>query len=214
MSNSPPHLITPALRLDRLLALGRELVTIQRKLVALQEPEEGDIPWSLGCRAHARRMFRFTQMELSGEFPWLRVKTEGLSYFLYVDDVPVRVYRGDKEDPGPRHLRASLNEMLAQGRLQFYERELQEEARGWCWFMAIETDAEGASMGVWMLQANEEGEIRHSWRVPVDEPVRALAGLRGEEVPAAVELPPPEVGPRAEGETATKEPAGEREANG
>jgi hypothetical protein len=58
--------------------------------------------------------------------------------------------------------------MVAQGRLEFFEDEIDAEEEGWFWLMAIDTDIDGRALEVVVLQANAQKQTRFDWSVPMD----------------------------------------------
>ena len=59
------------------------------------------------------------------------------------DLVAFKFYRGKSDEPKSNSLRSGLREMLSVNRLDFLEEEIRQEAEGWFWLLAIDTDIDG-----------------------------------------------------------------------
>jgi hypothetical protein len=166
-----PWELTPVLEQHRLVTLARVAVATRNRAFAEADREAGDTNWGLACKAHERLMTALGR--LSAEHPWLNVVREGLYVMPLIDDVPVRLYRGAADKPGPRHLEALRLEhersrpAMPQMYLDFVVRA--NDGGPWYWLMAMETGAAGQVSRVVFVQANDAGETRHPWECPLDE---------------------------------------------
>lgn len=182
MNVSPllPWDLTPALTQARLVTLARVAVATRNRAFSEADRQAGDTNWGLSCKAHERLMFALSR--LSGEHPWLTVIRDGLYVMPFIEDVPVRLYRGDPERPTSRHLDAVRLEyersQPARPQMAFGFMDIPTESGPWYWLMAMETDAAGMVSRVVFLQANDTGETRHPWECPLE--------ARGEDAPAAL----------------------------
>jgi hypothetical protein len=194
MSSLTPWDVTPQLSRERIEILAREATIARNSVADLHEPHNGDDPWSLGCRAYSRTCFRLERLLENQQYPWLRITRRNLYFTLFVDGVPLKFYRGRAEEPNSRTLKSGLAEALRAGqtRLPFYDQEIAREEEGWFWLMAIDTDEDGRTLQVYLLQANKEGETKNIYAV-VDDHIRVVAGLSDERA-EAVELPPADIG--------------------
>jgi hypothetical protein len=111
-----PWELVPAFAEDRLVALGEVLLRIRGRAAALQEPDEGDTPWSLGCRVFARTSIQLARIAVSQELPWLVAELKQNSSFVKIGGVPIHIFRGDSTDPDVRQLqrgREKAKELLS-----------------------------------------------------------------------------------------------------
>ena len=93
-----------------------------------------------------------------------------------------------------RCLRRGLDAAIRQGRLRFFEDELDAEEDGWFWLLALEPHEDGSLMQVVATQANGRGDTRNPYCMPIDGPVAVVASATPKER-EGVDLPPPMVGP-------------------
>lgn len=190
-----PSDINAALTEERLQVLARTIAQVRAEALQGHEPEKGDNAWTFGCRAYSRTCFAFDRLELTGEYPWLRTHTDGLAFTLIVAGEPIKFFRGDSTNPTSRSVQGGLHEAIRQGRLQFGE-EGRTFGEGWFWLLAIETHPDGTVMNVVVLQANQHGETRNVYVVPLEAtPIPAAARVLTTQR-EGVDLPPPEVGPK------------------
>ena len=77
----------------------------------LHEPDEGDGPWSLGCRAYERICFAIRKA--SSIYNWLKILNEksSLAFSFAVGNVPFRFYRGNPEEPPSHYQSKSYGEV-------------------------------------------------------------------------------------------------------
>lgn len=91
--NQKPWEIEPNLQKDCLCQLGHIIRDVRQGVLDLHDPDDGDGPWSLGCRAYERMiniLEKFTE-----SLPWLKIIREQSLYFLIlIDGVPLRFYKG------------------------------------------------------------------------------------------------------------------------
>ncbi len=60
----------------------------------------------------------------------------GLACTIFIEDEPIKFYRGDAEHPSERSLRRGLDQAILQGKLAFLEDEHTAETEGWFWLRA------------------------------------------------------------------------------
>lgn len=154
------------------------------------DEEAGDNGWTHGCRAFQFCRHRILRAIDGGEFPWLTAIDRTLQLIFSIGDVPVRIYKGDAEEPTDRTMRQSFGE-LRQLEMLFPE---HDEGRDLAYRFAVETDIDGSVLAVKFvgLRGESAGLI---WDVPLDD-LPAYAGTVGRAASESVELSPPSVGVR------------------
>ena len=79
--NQKPWEIEPNLQKEYLCQLGHIIRDVRQGVLDLHDPDDGDGPWSLGCRAYERTI---NILEKSADsLPWLKVIREAESLFSY-----------------------------------------------------------------------------------------------------------------------------------
>ena len=172
-----PWDIVPAFTQERLVALASRLLRIRADAAKLQDPDQGDSHWVLGCRVYERTRFQLSCAAKAGELTWLTAHmTTNLRFYVKIGGVPIHIFRGDPDDPSGRQLergRDKQSEMFGDG----YQ-------GGWANYLVVDTDDEGNGLRVVFFQANERAEKQHEWVVPVGVPVtaavRAVASITRE----------------------------------
>jgi hypothetical protein len=181
MDNRHPWDVEQKLTRERLLMLMDVIVRQRKELQPLYT--KGDSPWSHGCRAYSWILGGFEELEADlharGE-TWLRVERNNNFFNLWIDEVLVRMYRGDPEKPRERTLR--IGQQL-QGCLPGILVDGNEEATSeWVWMISYEsapmprlwkdmqpTDGHGLVISVSICQArsaasaHQEADTRYSW---------------------------------------------------
>lgn len=161
-----PWELHPALTEDRLRVCARLLANARRDALAMASYELGDDPWSVGCRAYAFGRNRLARTAGSGAHNWLGVLDESNAFVFLIEDVPVRFYRGQADEPTSRMLRRHAEETeqlsLALG---------EAAAAGLVFRLAVET-GEGGRVNriVFLALRGEEGEAVCVWPVSLDMP--------------------------------------------
>ncbi len=189
-----PWDVSPALTADRLHLIATTIARVRADARDGHLPEKGDNAWVFGCRAYARSCHALQGLSLTGDHPWLQVREEGLACTLLVEGEPLKFYRGEAESPNPRSLRRGLEAAIRQQKLMFFKDELNAEANGWFWLIALETHDDGSLMRAVVFQANSRKETRNLYAIPMDSPV-PVVGIVAPEEREGVDLPPPVVGP-------------------
>jgi len=173
--DTKPWDLVPAFSLDRLMELGRRLLSIRSEAVKLQEPEKGDSAWVLGCRVYDRTRHQISKDALSGRYPWLlATASTNLQFDVRIGGHPIHIFRGDSDDPDSRQLIRGLAKQMS---LFEEDQEEHEGDRRWANYLVVETDPEGNGHRVVFFQANESGERRNPWVVPIEAPVPATPGV-------------------------------------
>src|SRR3989304_6986551 len=98
-----PWEVHSALEKERLKTLASTIRAVRHRSVELHQPEEGDGHWSLGCRIYERTINAIAWE--SQNIPWLKVIRNNLYFLMLIDGVPVRLHKGDIENPDFRVLR-------------------------------------------------------------------------------------------------------------
>ena len=113
---------------DHIVAVARMIVDGRQTAVELFDEEAGDNGWTLGCRAFQFGRARISRAVDNGTHDWLGVIDRTLQLIFTIGEVPVRIYRGEAEEPTHRTMRQSLNELRQLG-FSFDERDEGRESR-------------------------------------------------------------------------------------
>ncbi|WP_052403032.1 hypothetical protein, partial [Muricoccus aerilatus] len=193
---------------ERITACARLLARGRTDALAMADSWAGDDAWSIGCRAYSFSRNRLRRAAEAGRYPWLGVLDETHHFVFLIEDVPVRFFRGDAEEPSKRTLRQQESEAqqlalaLGQG----------DEAEGLMFRLAVETGEEGeVTRVVFLALRGEEGRVECFWPVPgitdapAAEPQPRAARERRNDTPA-MQLP----FPAASAATRQRQSAGRR----
>lgn len=182
---------------ERLVAIGRLIVDGRQLAVELYDSDIGDDGWTLGCRASQFGRHRILAAVDGRVFSWLGVIDRSRRLIFTIGEVPVRIYRGEADDPTDRTLHQSLNELKQLG-FSFDERD---EGRDLAYRFAVETDIDGSALAVKFVGLRGETAVLN-WDVPLG--LDAGSGGIGAPATDPVELDTPSVGVRGR-ETKTSE---------
>ena len=186
----------PDLTEDRLKIVGAMLVDGRHAALERYDEEAGDNGWTHGCRAFQFCRHRVLRAIDSGDLDWLTAIDRSLQLIFKIGDVPVRIYKGDAEEPTDRTLRRTFGE-LRQLEILFPE---HDEGRGLAYRFAVETDIDGSVLAVKFVGLRGEAAML-TWDVPLDD-VSAFVGTVGRAATESVELAPPNVGLRTDRDNA------------
>ena len=180
--NQKPWEIEPNLQKEYLCQLGHIIRDVRQGVLDLHDPDDGDGPWSLGCRAYERTINILEK--LAETLPWLKViRKQSLYFLILVDGVPFRFYKGRFDNPPERTLRKDYPE------LRF--RQLSFDQREWMWRIAVETDYDGSVLRITVAQYEEKGNFRNPWEIPLTEPIPAITSLTETRADSVIlEIPP------------------------
>ena len=166
--NQKPWEIEPNLQKEYLCQLGHIIRDVRQGVLDLHDPDDGDGPWSLGCRAYERTINILEK--LAETLPWLKViRKQSLYFLILVDGVPLRVYKGRFDNPPERTLRKDYPELRLR-QLSFGQRE-------WMWRISVEPDYDGSLLRITVAQYDEKGNFRNPWEIPLTEPIPAITSL-------------------------------------
>lgn len=180
----------PHLTEDRLAIVAAMLVDGRHAALERHDEEAGDNGWTHGCRAFQFCRHRVLRAVDSGEYAWLTAIDRTLQLIFKIGDIPVRMYKGDAEEPTDRTLRQTFGE-LRQLELLFPE---HDEGRDLAYRFAVETDIDGSVLAVKFVGLRGESAVL-IWDVPLDG-LSAHAGAVGRIATESVELAAPNVGLR------------------
>lgn len=193
MSRIYPWEFHSDLMAERLAIVARMIADGRQDAVERFDEEAGDNGWTLGCRAFQFGRARILRAADSGEYPWLDVIDRTLQLIFKIGEVPVRIYRGDADEPTDRTLRQSFCE-LRQLALLFDERD---EGRDLAFRFAAETDVDGSVLALKFVGLRGETAVLN-WDVPLDGDPLA-AGAVGRPATESIELGAPIVNMRGVG---------------
>lgn len=190
MSKTFPWEYHSDLTAERLEIVARWIADGRQVALERFDEEAGDNGWTLGCCAFQYGRARILRAADSGEHPWLEVIDRSLQLIFKIGAVPVRIYRGDADEPTDRTLRQTFGELRQLG---FVFDELHE-GRDLAYRFAVETDIDGSVMAVKFVGLRGETAVLN-WDVPLDgDPL--TVGTVGREATESVELAAPAVGVR------------------
>lgn len=174
---------------ERLIAIAKLIAEGRQLAVELFDEEAGDNGWTLGCRAFQFGRARILRAVDEATYPWLGVIDRTLQLIFTIGEVPIRIYRGEAEEPTDRTQRQSLNELRQLG-FSFDERD---EGRELAFRFAVETDVEGYVLAIKFVGLRGETALLN-WDVPLD--VGASVGSVGRPATQSVELDAPNIAVR------------------
>jgi len=174
---------------ERLVAVGQMVLEARRLAVELFDSDIGDDGWTLGCRASQFARYRILTAFDGQRFPWLTVIDRSRRLIFTIGEVPVRIYRGEAEEPTARTLHQSLSELDQLG-FSFDERD---EGHDLAYRFAVETDVDGSALAVKFVGLRGETAVLN-WNVPLG--LDAFTGGIGMPATESVELDAPSVGVR------------------
>lgn len=190
MSEAKPWDYHSDLTAERLIIVARFLADGRQLAVELFDEEAGDNGWTLGCRAFQFARARVLRAIDSEEYSWLSAIDRTLQLIFKIGQVPVRIYRGEADEPTIRTLRQGFAE-LNQLSLGFPG---PTQGRDLAYRFAIETDLDGSVLAVKFVGLQGESAILN-WDVPFGLDTSA-SGTVGRPATESVELAAPEVGVR------------------
>lgn len=176
---------------ERLMMVARLIVDGRQAAVERFDEEIGDNGWTLGCCAFQYARARILRSADSGEYPWLDVIDRTLQLIFKIGEVPVRIYRGEADEPTDRTLRQSFSELRQLG-LLFNE---HDEGRDLAYRFAVETDIDGSAIAVKFVGLRGETAVLN-WDVPLDGAPLAV-GVVGRPATESIEIAAPTVGVRS-----------------
>lgn len=189
-----PWKLHPSLTQERLGIIAGLICSARHEVVLLHEPNKGDTPWSLGCRAYVRACHAISQAAQFRYREWLRViEDDGLHFVFTIGGVPLRFYRGLMDESNPRYRIRKLPEIVAQQSAFAFMKELafQEMVLR----LNFETDNRGEVARVSLVRLESRGNPHHIHDIPIErfkrEPVPINSPRDG------IELPPADVGERS-----------------
>ena len=189
-----PSKLHPSLTKERLGILANLIRSARHDVVLLHEPNKGDTPWSLGCRAYARACHAIAQAAQFRYGEWLRViEGDGLHFVFTIGGVPLRFYRGLMEETNPRYRLRKLPEIAAQQRAFAFMQDpaFQEMVLR----LNYQTDSQGDIDRISLVRLDSRGNPHHLYDIPIEqfkkEPVPIKSPRDG------VQLPPANVGERS-----------------
>ena len=179
----------PDLAEDRIITIARMIVDGRQAAVELFDEEAGDNGWTLGCRAFQFGRARILRAVDDSSYDWLGLIDRTLQLIFTIGEVPIRIYRGEAEEPTDRTMRQSLSELRQLG-FSFDERD---EGRDLLFRLAVETDIDGSVLAMKFVGLRGETAILN-WDIPIES--SAGSGAIGRPATESVELESPNVGVR------------------
>ncbi|MDQ6623828.1 MAG: hypothetical protein M3Y86_10165 [Verrucomicrobiota bacterium] len=156
-----PWEVHSSLKLNRLVQLAAAIKSARDSVVPLHDPDSGDNQWSMHCRGYARQCRAIR--DLAAEVPWLTVSSTSpndLELSFCVGSVPMKIVRGDPEDPAYRHRNFSAGEQMLMDAL------MVELPPGPLRLVAT-TNASGYVAGVFLVEFHAHTPVRY-FEIPID----------------------------------------------
>src|ERR1019366_8752443 len=145
--------------------------------------ENGDGPWSLGCRAYERVCFALRSAP--NKHDWLGILQQAtmLEFGFTIGTIPFRFYRGKPDDPPENYVIKSFGEVK---HLQFCLdieglRPVDKILR-----FAVDVDATREVSSITLVEMDDAANITGTWPIPLDG---ASSNVSPIQTPA-VDLPP------------------------
>jgi hypothetical protein len=161
MDSKKPWEIHKALTPEKLCTVGSILADIRRKALDVYDPDEGDGTWCNECTIYQRTLNILKRS--NDTHPWLKISDTGLYFIMFIDDVPVRYYKGQFDKPNKRSLNIRTNELIPHEQLCL----LDPEYFHWYWRIILETDENRMASRVGIAQFREGTEVmRNLWTFP------------------------------------------------
>lgn len=164
MNSFEPWQKFPDLTSERLITIANIIRSVRHDTVCLHDPEHGDGPWSLGCRAYERICFGIE--EAAKDYEWLHIlqKIRNLEFSFAIGSIPFRFYRGTPDEPPDNYQFKTFGELrhlqlcLEIDGLPPIDNILR---------LAIETDAVTREVSrVTLVEMNSAGEPTGVWEIP------------------------------------------------
>lgn len=174
---------------ERLVAVAQLIADGRQAAVELFDEDAGDNGWTLGCRAFQFGRARILRAADDSVHQWLGVIDRTLQLVFTIGEVPIRIYRGEADEPTDRTRRQSNHELRQLG-FSFDERD---EGRELAYRFAVETDVDGSVIAIKFVGLRGETAV-FNWDVPLDLG-KGLGGV-GKPASDAVELDAPVIGVR------------------
>jgi hypothetical protein len=142
---------------------------VRAECVKLHEPEKGDGDWSLGTRVYQRSYFAIR--EFSKTVDWLRMNTElnALQFSFSIGRVPLRIYKGDPEDPPSRYLTLTPGEEHA---IQLSFEFEGIPALDTILRLAVEVDSTRHAGSISLVEIDEFKEVVGVYRIPFESQLK------------------------------------------
>ena len=183
-----PWQIHPALTEDRLTAVANIVWRVRVEVALRMEPDKGDSLWGTGCSAYERTCRAIAEAAAQDLKAWLSVEQADHHFLLKLGGVPVRIYRGDSEEPTPSRYAVPHNAEVAA--LQFAFQLAETPTPDKVFRIEVTTDAKSYPLAITLVQVDVSGEKFNPFRIPVSNAaVRPIVRKK-----PAVMLNPPEVG--------------------
>lgn len=176
--NRKPWEIEPKLTFECLCELARIIRDVRHDVLQQYNTDEGDGPWSHGCRVYERTINIIERK--ANELDWLGcIRKESLYFVILVNGVPLRFYKGKADEPSARTLKQRHPEMA------FRQLELFDD-REWVWRLSVETEDDGTVFRISLAQYDEAGNFRNLWEVPLADSIPSITSVDDVRRPAAI----------------------------
>lgn len=186
-SSALPWEIHQDLMRDRLALIAGLIALGRSEALERYEPDVGDNPWTLGCRAYAFAKHQILKAVDEGKHAWLQIVDGGQQFTFRVGAIPIRFYRGPADEPHQRTLQQAFPELkqlalaLGEGR----------DLRGMIFRLAVETDIDGEITQIIFL-GFRGASVECYWPIPLSSVATVVQPLQ-ESKAEGVPLPPPTV---------------------
>lgn len=173
----------PDLTRDRLSTIAGIIRDVRRETVVLHDPEHGDGPWSLGCRAYERICFAIRKAANDSDWLTILQQTRNLEFGFAIGTIPFRFYRGKPDEPPDNYLFKTFGELQHLQLCLEIEglRPIDNILR-----LAVETDATREVSAVTLVELDDAGNALSVYPVPFGGNLQNITSIQT----PAVDLPP------------------------
>ena len=182
--NNKPWEIEPDLTKDRLCLLAKIIKEVRDKTVSIYDPNEGDGPWSLGCRIYERTINKIEQK--AETLRWLKIYREKLFFVIIINSIPLRFYKGKVDTPTIRTLRQKKFPEQRNEQLMFDF----ESQREWVWRISVDTDIDGSVLRTSLAQYDKIGNHRNGWEIPITDHITEVSPVQIRHESVELDRPP------------------------
>jgi hypothetical protein len=162
--NEAPWTEFPAFTKERLEIVGDALREARRKAVLRFQPEEGELPWNLGCNAYSRQMKAIRDLSTLHDWVGILKEESTLAFSFSIGPHAVRYFKGEAEEAPTHYLRRSFGELEhVQYVMQFDGNAVDED---YMFRFAVATDDEGYASDIYFVKMNNNGTTLGSYMVP------------------------------------------------